>query len=162
MAISILLDRSLLSTQHCVSSTDPSGRAVWGVGLRPLACWGYGFESRRGHGCLSLVSVVCCQVEVSASGWSLVQRCPTDCGVSECDREASTVRRPWPTRGCCDIGEKIVICSLNRTFNVCWSCVTYFSLNIRCGELVKLQIRSVCKVWRSRAAFPKLWSARCE
>jgi hypothetical protein len=25
------------------------------------------FESRRGHGCLSVVSVVCCQVEVSAT-----------------------------------------------------------------------------------------------
>jgi len=45
------------------------------------------------------MTVVCCQVEVSASGWSLVQRIPTECGVSECDREASTVRRPWPTRG---------------------------------------------------------------
>jgi hypothetical protein len=29
------------------------------------------------------VSVVCCQVEVSATGWSLVQRIPTDCGVSQ-------------------------------------------------------------------------------
>jgi hypothetical protein len=28
-----------------------------------------------------LYSVVCCQVEVSASGRSLVQRSPTDCGV---------------------------------------------------------------------------------
>jgi len=28
------------------------------------------------------VSVVCCQVEVIATGWSLVQRSPTDCGVS--------------------------------------------------------------------------------
>jgi hypothetical protein len=46
-------------------------------------------KSHRGHGCLSLVSVVCCQVEVSATGWSLVQRSPTECGVSECDREAS-------------------------------------------------------------------------
>jgi hypothetical protein len=35
------------------------------------------------------VSVVCCQVEVSATSWSLVQRSPTECGVSECDREAS-------------------------------------------------------------------------
>jgi hypothetical protein len=26
---------------------------------------------------------VCCQVEVSATGWSLVQRSPTDCGVSK-------------------------------------------------------------------------------
>jgi hypothetical protein len=29
------------------------------------------------------VSVVCCQVEVSATSWSLVQRSPTDCGVSQ-------------------------------------------------------------------------------
>ena len=28
---------------------------------------------------------------------------PTDCGVSECDREASKMRRFWPTRGCCAI-----------------------------------------------------------
>jgi hypothetical protein len=41
--------------------------------------WDCGFEPRRGHGCLSLVSVVCCQVEVSASGRSLVQRSPTEC-----------------------------------------------------------------------------------
>jgi hypothetical protein len=47
---------------------DPSGRAVYGVDLRPFACWDCGFESRRGRGCLSLVSVVCCQVEVSATG----------------------------------------------------------------------------------------------
>jgi hypothetical protein len=32
---------------------------------------------------LSLVSVVCCQVEVSATSRSLVQRSPTDCGVSD-------------------------------------------------------------------------------
>jgi hypothetical protein len=36
------------------------------------------------------VSVVCRQVEVSATGWSLVQRSPTECSVSKkCDREAS-------------------------------------------------------------------------
>jgi len=31
---------------------------------------------------MSVVSVVCSQVEVSATGWSLVQRSPTDCGAS--------------------------------------------------------------------------------
>jgi hypothetical protein len=51
----------------------------------PLACWDCGFEFHWGHGCLSVVSVVCWQVEVSASGWSLVQRSPTECSVSECD-----------------------------------------------------------------------------
>ena len=30
-----------------------------------------------GRGCLSVMSVVCCQVEVSASGWSLAQGSPT-------------------------------------------------------------------------------------
>jgi hypothetical protein len=71
-------------------------RAVWGVGLRPLVCWDCGFESRRGHERLSLVSVSCCQVEVSATGWSLVQSGPTECGLSECDREASTIGVPDP------------------------------------------------------------------
>ena len=61
---------------------SPSGRAVCSVGLQPLACWNCGFESRWGHVCLPVVSVVCCQVEVSAMSRSLVQRSPTDCGVS--------------------------------------------------------------------------------
>ena len=51
---------------------------------RPLTCWDRGFESHRGHGYFSVVSVVCCQVEVFATSWSLVQRSPTDCGASLC------------------------------------------------------------------------------
>jgi hypothetical protein len=74
-------------------------------GLRPFACWDCWFLSRRGHRCLSLVRVVCCQVDDSALGWSLVQRSSTECRVSECNREASIMRGPWPTRGCCAIGE---------------------------------------------------------
>jgi hypothetical protein len=36
------------------------------------------------------VSVVCCQVEVSATSLSLVQRSPTECDVSKvCDRDTS-------------------------------------------------------------------------
>ena len=38
---------------------------------------------------------VCCQVEVSESGRSLVQRSPTDCGVPECDCGAPIMWRPW-------------------------------------------------------------------
>jgi hypothetical protein len=79
---------------------DLKGRTMYGVYLRTLGCWDCGFECLRGHGCLSLVNVVCCLVEVSAKGWSLVQRRPTECGVSECDREASIMRRPSPTGGC--------------------------------------------------------------
>jgi hypothetical protein len=58
------------------------------VGLCPVTYCDCGFESCRRHGCLSLVSVVWCQV-ISALSWSLVQRSPTECGLSECDREAS-------------------------------------------------------------------------
>ena len=39
-------------------------------------------KSHPGHGCLSVVSVVCCQVEVSATDRSFVQRSPTDCSAS--------------------------------------------------------------------------------
>ena len=55
-----------------------------GVGLRPFVCWDRGFESRRGHGGLSVLSVECCQVEFSATSWPLVQRSPTNCGASLC------------------------------------------------------------------------------
>ena len=41
---------------------DPSGRAVWGVGLRLLVCWDSGLE-------------------VYVTGQSLVQASPTKCGV---------------------------------------------------------------------------------
>jgi hypothetical protein len=63
-------------------------------GCTAVRYWEWGFECYRGHGSLSVVSVVCCQVEVSATGWSLVQRNPTECGVSECNREAS-IKRHW-------------------------------------------------------------------
>jgi len=49
---------------------------------KALACRDRGFESHQGHGCLYVVSVTCCQVEVSAMSWSLIQRSPTNCGAS--------------------------------------------------------------------------------
>jgi hypothetical protein len=68
--------------------TEVCGRSFAGiVGLNPAG------------GNISLVSVVCGHVEVSVSVRSPVQRSLTDCGVSECDREASIMRGPWPTGG---------------------------------------------------------------
>jgi len=55
-----------------------------------------------------VVSVVYCQVELPASGCSLVQRIPTECGVSECDREARIVRRPWLAGGCWAMGKAMI------------------------------------------------------
>jgi hypothetical protein len=40
-----------------------------------------GSNFATGHGCLSVVSVVCCPVEDCAPYRSLVQRNPTECGV---------------------------------------------------------------------------------
>jgi hypothetical protein len=46
---------------------------------------------------ISVLWVLCvCQVEDR----SPVQRSPADCGMSECDVENSTMRRPRPPRGC--------------------------------------------------------------
>jgi hypothetical protein len=44
-----------------------SGRAVYDIVLQSLALRDCGFESHGGRGCLSVVSVVCREVEVSAS-----------------------------------------------------------------------------------------------
>ena len=63
---------------------DLNPRSQQVSGRRPLTCWDFGFESHRGHGYLSVVSVVCCQVEDSATSLSLVQRSPTECGASLC------------------------------------------------------------------------------
>jgi hypothetical protein len=59
------------------------------------------------HGFLYLLSFVYCQVAVSASGRSLVQRNRTGCGVSERDREASKIRRLRPTEGYCAMEKKV-------------------------------------------------------
>jgi hypothetical protein len=52
----------------CSVGSGSSVALAYSVGLRPPACWDSGFESRRGHRCLSFVGVVRCRVEVSASG----------------------------------------------------------------------------------------------
>jgi hypothetical protein len=61
--------------------------------------------------CMSVVSVVCCQVEVSATGWSLVQRSPTEYSV--CKKcvivKLRKMRRRRPPRGCRAIGKNIYI-----------------------------------------------------
>jgi hypothetical protein len=82
-----------------------SARSKAWVSCRSLA--GIVGSNPTGRMDVSLVSVVCFQVKVSASGWSLVQRSRTACGVSECYREASIMRRPWPTRGCCAMEKKM-------------------------------------------------------
>jgi hypothetical protein len=94
-----------------VYGEEAESRSQWPRGLRRgftaarlLGLWIR--ISRLRHGCLSLVSVVCRQVEVSATSWSLVQRSPTDCGVSKkcVIVKLRKMRRPRPPRGCRAIG----------------------------------------------------------
>jgi len=83
-----------------VFGAGPSSRAVYCLGLRPLACWDRGFESHRGHECFSVVK---CYV-LSGRGFydELITR-PEEsyrlwC-VVVCDQEISRMRRPWPALG---------------------------------------------------------------
>jgi hypothetical protein len=53
----------------------PGGLKIGSATSRFLGMWVQILPGGGGHGCQSVVSVVCCQVEVSATSWSLVQRC---------------------------------------------------------------------------------------
>jgi len=55
---------------------------------------------------MSFVIVVCCQVQISAASRSLVQRSPDECGVSECDSDASKIGTPWPNGAPCAMEKK--------------------------------------------------------
>jgi hypothetical protein len=59
---------------------------------------------------LSLVSVVCCQVEVSVTSWSLSRGDLPNVVSKKCDCEASKkkMRQPRPPRGCRAIGKKYI------------------------------------------------------
>ena len=73
--------------------------------------WDCGFEFRQGHGYLSFVSVVYCQVQVFMMNLFHVQGSSTECGGSECCREASIMMRPsW---GFCAKEEKRKIYGLS-------------------------------------------------
>ena len=59
-----------------------------------------------------VVIVVCCQVEVSATSWSLVQRSPTGC-------DASRMRRPWPALVRSATKKNIYIYTIHRQLPYC-------------------------------------------
>ena len=63
---------------------------TWVRAARLLGLGGVGVRIRPGA-----LRGVCCQVEVSATGRSPIQRCPTECSVSECDCVTSKMRMPW-------------------------------------------------------------------
>ena len=81
-----------------------SGSAVpWLPGLR--------VRITSGPGCLSICK---CRMLSGSSSWSLVQRSPTECGVSECNRKASTMRRPWPIKSYCAMKNLAILININE------------------------------------------------
>jgi hypothetical protein len=67
------------------------GRSVVGItGSNPAGAW-------------MSVSCECCVLPGRGPCVELITlpKGPTDCCVCECDREASIMKRPWPTRSCC-------------------------------------------------------------
>jgi len=102
--VRVVRNRKVLSVNDIFSSINGRPR---GTTCRPFVCWDCKFESRGVHGSLPLINIVCCQVQISASGWSPIQRSLIECGVSECDREASTLKRACPIRGCRTMGKNI-------------------------------------------------------
>ena len=79
---------------------------------------------------LSLVRVVCCQIEVSAMGRSLVQRSPADCSVMVCDLETSRIRRPRSALGCCSRKKEV--------FGLCKLSDSQYSSNQTSGKNLKI------------------------
>jgi len=69
---------------YSINNVFHSGKYLISWSPWKLSCWDCGFESCQGHGCLSLVSFVCCHVVVFAASWLLLQRSATVCGASLC------------------------------------------------------------------------------
>ena len=87
--------------------------------------------------------VVCCEsceVEVCESGWSLVQKSPTECSVFVCNRETSVMNRVWLNRYCWRHGKKVQTSTLGLECtnvkillnNCCYCGTLFFFLLVYC------------------------------
>ena len=88
-----------LNELNCSIKYDGS-RSQWPRGLKAWVCVRSlaGIAGSNPTGGMDVCRCECYQVEVSAMDRLLVvQRSPTDCGGSECDR-GNSQRKPWPTK----------------------------------------------------------------
>ena len=82
--------------------------------------------------------------------------CPTECGVSECNHEASTVRKPWTTTSCCAM-EKRTNVQHERQWQKCLNlefCLRNHNSRTKWNEVKKkkrlLTQNLKCVHWRGR------------
>jgi hypothetical protein len=92
----------------------PRGVSCGSTAVRLLGLW-FGIPS----GAQKSVCCECCVLSGRGLCFGLITRREEsyECGVSECDREASVMSRHWPTRGSCTIGRgdlKFLIMLCNR------------------------------------------------
>jgi hypothetical protein len=111
--LKILGKREILAGNWYSQSHWPRGLRLWHLAARLL-----GLRVRIPLGSWMFVPCERCVLsEVSASGWSLVQRSPTNYVVSKCDREVS-IMRSLHIRACCATDMKNHVLSLRQM----WSC----------------------------------------
>ena len=72
-------------------------------------------KSRRKHGCLFLVSAVCCLCDGLITRLEKSYRLWCD---TVCDLQTSRMRRPWPALGCCarEMGRSLMSSCLRKPF----------------------------------------------
>ena len=76
------------------------------VAISKMCVRGRSLVGTAGSTPVGVMDILCECCELSVRG-RCIKRSPTDCGVSECDREISKMRSSWPNRGCCTMKKKI-------------------------------------------------------
>jgi len=100
-----------------ISTDNPGAHAVKGLGMRPFPCWDCGFESRQGHGYLSVALFVCCEVQVLWRADHSSRESYRVWCVAVCDLETSSMRRPWATLGRSTTGIKSQYISFSSAYD---------------------------------------------
>jgi hypothetical protein len=131
---------------YFISSGKSWSRWPCGLRRRSAAFHLLGLQVRIHLGTwLSLVIVVCCQVEVSVMGWSLVKRSPTECGVSVCDLKTSIKVAAWAQVGLfCHSGKKFGNREVYSIFNTCCIISVLFSTKCHLYNSFIFSVQKIC------------------
>jgi hypothetical protein len=76
--------------------------------------------------------------------------------VSECDREASKMRRPWPPRGCCAVEKKIITTSrkiICDSVTACSQIMLLRGIIAVCSESYMTNVHRVYVLWSENRFF---------
>jgi len=132
------------------------GRSRWPLVLR---CGSVGARLLRlrvripqGYGYLSHVSVVCCQVEVFASGWLLDLKNTTECSVSK-----NRKRTPWPGIRSKDHKKRsisfnpVLLLNISGVLDI----LQFSSYCLRCSTFVLRKCPNILSILQIISAIPK-------